>query len=830
MSSTAPNHGQQTATAGARVAFKAPRIRKQLPGDVAQELTAPGNRMRGVASLNQAWRFKLVVSERPEPPDLNGTSKRFWTEVNLPHTLRLEPRNASGGRNFQGVAWYSRALKIPRAWQDRVVYLRFEGAMQTADVWMDGRKLLTNYCGYLPFTLDITGQARFGGDASQLAVRLDNRNNSQVPPGKPQHELDFSYFGGLYRDVLIESMDRLHISDPILADKAGGGGVFVTYPRVNGEAATISVRTHILNEYAGAKNCTVRHELRDDSGVVATVSAVHAIDAGASLTFEQEMIVAEPSLWHPHHPYLYTLHTTVHDGTRAVDDHITRVGIREIRFDRREGFLINREPFFSIGANRHQDHPYVGYALPASADWRDVKKLREAGFTSVRSHYPQSPAFMDACDELGMLMIVSNPGWQFVGDELFQKRCVANARAMVRRDRNRPSVILWEGALNESDNACLGERVQQAIHEEYPGDQCYTAGDHETGFTWSGSTGWDLEYLHNDGSKPYWIREWGDHVDNWRDQQSRSRVPRGWGETPMHFQARSHMARLDEIMRDRRRKAPDGDAQNLCGACLWAGIDCQRGYHHEPFYGGVLDLFRLPKFNYYFFQSQRPAKIHVPGLDDGPMVFIANYATFLSPQSITVFSNCDQVRLIIDGNPVATQSPDKGHFVDHPPFTFNIPSFLHEQTTMYMTGVVNVQKPPQQVRAEGLVAGEVVARQTISHPGVASKLLLEADLCGRDLVADGSDWVRAYARICDAGGCTCPLADDQIAFEVEGEGAIIGDASIGANPFRAEAGIATALIRATPRAGAIRVTATAFGLAGGTLEITSRASGDTMFP
>src|SRR5439155_3967458 len=119
---------------------------------------------------------------------------------------------------------------------------------------------------------------------------------------------------------------------------------------------------------------------------------------------------------------------------------------------------------------------------------------------------------------------------------------------MVHRDRNRPSVILWEAALNESDNRALGAALQQAVHEEFPGDQCYSAGDHEPNFTWRGAAGWDVEFFRNDGSKPYWIREWGDHVDNWRDQQSPNRIARGWGEGPMLVQAQSHLARMNEIM------------------------------------------------------------------------------------------------------------------------------------------------------------------------------------------------------------------------------------------------------------------------------------------
>jgi beta-galactosidase len=428
---------------------------------------------------------------------------------------------------------------------------------------------------------------------------------------------------------------------------------------------------------------------------------------------------------------------------------------------------------------------------------------------------------MDACDELGMLAIVSNPGWQFVGDSVFQGRAIHNARVMVRRDRNRPSVILWEAALNESDNRVLAAALHRAVHEECPGDQCFTAGDREPGFDGDKSLGWDVEYLHNDASRPCWIREWGDHVDNWSDQQSRSRVPRGWGEIPMLIQARSHAARLDEILSGRYPNARGPNVQRLAGACLWAGIDCQRGYHHDPFQGGVLDLFRLPKFNYYFFQSQRPPEIHVPGLSDGPMVFIANFATFLSPTTVTVFSNCHEVRLMLDGRMIGRKKPDEQSRLRHPPVTFEVECFAREQSTMYMTGVAKVEKPPLELVAEGLINGEVAATHVVRPPGTARALELRPDFCGKPLVADGSDWVRVYARICDGRGVTCPFADDLITFSVEGEGQLIGDDRIGANPVRAEAGIATALVKASSRPGTVTVKATAFDLASGHTEIIS---------
>ena len=804
-----------------RRAPKSLPIKRRIGEPGAQVAASPGSGPRLTSSLNQDWFFCRLESpaESDGLPSWDGevapAGGERWERVNLPHAVRLEPLNASGGRNFQGICWYCRKLDLPSQWKGKTIHLHFEGAMQVAEVWLNKRRLATNHCGYLPFVIDLSQAIDFDADSNVLSVRLDNRDDARVPPGKPQRELDFAYFGGLYRNVKLEVMDRLHIVDPILADEVAGGGVFVTFPSVSSQAATVQIRTSVRNDSAAAEQCTVVQELSDQKGlVVAHTTASRTLDPGAAAVFDQGLQVSNPRLWHPYHPHLYTLRTRVFGNDDPADEWTTRIGIRHIRFDNREGLFINGEKFLSIGANRHQDHPYVGYAMPDSAQFRDVKKLREAGFTSFRSHYPQSPAFMDACDELGMLTIVSNPGWQFVGNRDFQTRAIHNTRLMVRRDRNRPSVIIWEAALNESKHGPLAALLQRAVHEEFPGDQCFTAGDRE-----EHGSDWDVEYLRNDGSKPIWIREWGDHVDNWSDQQSRSRVPRGWGEMPLLIQARSHAARMDEIIAGRTTNAPD--VSRLCGACLWAGIDCQRGYHHQPFFGGVLDLFRLPKFSYYFFQSQRPPDVHVPGLDDGPMVFIANFATFLSPTTITVFSNCDEVRLFLDGREIGRKKPEANFAIPHPPFTFEVECFAHEQSTMYMTGVARVEKPPVELMARGYIGDQVAAIHRVHPPGGPSRIELQTDFCGRELRADGSDWVRVYAKVCDTRGTVCPFADDFIEFSVEGEGRVIGGGEIGASPVRAEAGIATALIQSNGPAGPMIVKATAFGLAPGQTEITS---------
>jgi beta-galactosidase len=787
--------------------------------------------------FDQDWRFLRPdrSAEREAKPNASiahnadeEQNDANWEHVNLPHTVRLEPINASGGRNYQGVCRYRKQFKASPEWRGRTVYLVFQGAMQVADVSLNGQHLTTHFGGYLPFVVDISKSLRFDeSTANQLQVDLDNSDNPEVPPGKPQDKLDFSYFGGLYRSVTLEVRGDLYISDPILADKTAGGGTFVTFPSVGADQASVRVQTDLVNASARPRRARLQQQLfAPDGSPAAAVETALEIDANASRPIVQSLDVKKPLLWHPEHPHLYVLHTSILEGDDAsgtvIDDQYARIGIRSFRIDMDHGLTINGERFFSLGANRHQDHPYVGYALPASAHYRDALKLREAGFTSYRCHYPQDPAFMDACDQLGILSIVSNPGWQFMGNDVFRTRAYQDAREMIRRDRNRPSILLWEAQLNETDNSLVAAELYRIVHEEYPVECCYAAGD-RVGKTVEGFDGWDVEYSRNNGTRPLWIREWGDQVDNWTDQQGSVRLAREWGESGMLAQAARHLQMMNDIYA-KQSKPPEPGKSRAAGADLWAGIDYYRGYHHQPFYGSPLDLFRLPKFDYYLFQSQRPQEKSQLNAGSGPMVFIANFATPQSPTTVTVFSNCDEVRLSQNGTEIATQKPDAGFDLPHPPFTFHASQFSGLRSMLFATGVAKPGTLFGSIKAEGLVKGEVVATHEIHPPGVPTQLSLEVDGCQRELTADGSDWVRVYVRVCDARGITYPYGDDLITFTVHGEGELIGGTSGLTNPVRAAAGIATGLIRSTCTAGTIAVEVSAFGLEPAKCEVESRSS------
>ena len=404
------------------------------------------------ADFDNAWRFCRADEPQAQIP---GYDDRLWERVSLPHTARIEALvTGTGARQWQGICWYRKSFELPVEARDKIIRLRLDGAMNAAGVWVNGQPAGTFLGGYLPYIMDISKLVRPGA-GNVIAVRLDNRDNPLTGP-KPLADLDFNLYGGLYRSASLILKDKLHITDPILADRTAGGGVFVTFPAVSTNQATVNLRTHVRNTDAVSRSVVVRTTLIDawEQTVATAVTAPEPLPAGADREVVQEIRVASPKLWTPNAPHLYRVRSELLDRDRVADVEHSRIGIRRIQIDK-DGLRINGEKIFLRGVNRHQEYPYIGNAVPDDAQYRDARKIKEAGFDYVRlSHYPQSPAFLDACDELGLVVMDSLLGWQYFNpDPAFARLKYQECRQLIRRDRNHPSVILWEVSLNESDDA-----------------------------------------------------------------------------------------------------------------------------------------------------------------------------------------------------------------------------------------------------------------------------------------------------------------------------------------------------------------------------------------
>ena len=604
--------------------------------------------------------------------------------------------------------------------------------------------------------------------------------------------------GGLYRDVWMHVTDKLHVTDAVYANTVAGGGLFVTYPEVNAAQATVQINTHVLNEEPTAKTCTLESYIVDNNNmVVAEATDTQTIAASGDNTFTQLATVTTPSLWHPDSPNLYTLYTHVYDGAQIVDTYQTRIGIRRISFSLAGGFTINGQPLQLRGTNRVQDYPYLGWAMGNLGQRRDAELLKEVGFDYIRtSHYPQDPSFLDACDELGIVVMDEIPGFQYVGGDLFKSRSYQNMRDMIRRDRNHPCVIAWELSLNETNfDSTYAQTAMDIGHAEHPGDQCYvSAWKHDSIYDIYIATP-NVDARTYSGSKPLIVSEHG-HWEYGGGSGSTSDVHRATNITADSFSG-GEGPMLQQAWNHQESHHLNRGLSNMCADGLWVGID----YGAWP--SGVYDFLRLPKFSAYFWQSQRRPDLDLSylNIDSGPMVFIANHWTASLPTDVKVFSNCEQVKLYVNDVLQDTRNPDTSYPTAnllHPPFTFEGLTFAAGE-----------------LRAEGLIGGQVVASHIVRTPSTASTISVEFDMT--DVPANGSETMFVYAYICDGNGTVVPDASNNVTFSVTGEAALVTPSTISA-----EAGIAAALIRASDQPGTITVNASGGGLTPGNASIVSQ--------
>lgn len=774
---------------------------------------------REVYHMNIGWRFSKGHQLDASKVGFDDSS---WELVSVPHGLELLPEEASGCVNYQGEAWYRKKFTPSQALEGKKLMLHLEGVMGKSKVWLNGELLKEHFGGFLPVIVDVTKQTNCGKE-NLLVVCADNSDDPLFPPGKAQAALDFAYFGGIYRDCWLVAHDKLHVTDANYESETAGGGLFVHYSNVSEKQAVVGLKLHIRNERQQACHGKASFTLKDANGhIIASSKKAFKLSQAEDTHLEAKLHLKNPKLWTPDSPYLHTLEVTLTDGSgKTVDGYSLRTGIRSIDFRGEEGLWLNGKPYEPklIGVNRHQDFAIIGNALPNSFHWRDVKKLRDAGINIIRSaHYPQDPAFMDACDELGMFIIVATPGWQFWNKEpVFAQRIYSDIRNIVRRDRNHPSVLLWEPVLNETHfPEEFAANAKRCVEEEYPypGGH-YTAIDPGS----KGSDAYPVIYSHpatvsngksseysvgrTDANKVYFTREFGDNVDDWNSHNSNSRVHRSWGELPMLMQA-AHYASpeypytcLETLYATRR---------NHIGGTLWHSFDHQRGYHPQPFYGGLMDAWRQPKTSYYLFMSQRPVTENraLPA-QTGPMVYIAHEMSPFSPKDVTVYSNCEEVRLTVfeGGKPSVYHRSSVQKSMPSPIITFKDAFDFMKLKSLSRAG----KQKQVYMLAEGLENGKVVATFKCTPSRRPVKLMLRTDTDGQLLKADGSDIVTLIAEVADAEGNIKRLSNYSVRFTIEGEGRILTENGDQEHWTKVQWGSAPVLVQATHKAGVIKVTA-----------------------
>lgn len=769
------------------------------------------NSGREVYSMNPAWRFHKGAVEGAETKEFND---KDWTVVSLPDGIEYLPTEASGCINYQGEVWYRKHFTPDAALKGKKLFLHFEAIMGKSKVFVNGKLLTEHFGGYLPVIADVTDVLDWNGD-NVIAVWADNSDDPSYPPGKAQDVLDYTYFGGIYRDCWLIAHNNVFITDPNYENEVAGGGLFVAFGKVSDALAEVQLKIHVRNATKNPFSGRVEYMLLQPDGTeVARLSDKIQVKAGRATTVSDRMPVKQPMLWTPSTPTLYNLLVRVLDKEgNVIDGYRRRIGIRSIEFKGKDGFYLNGRPYGKplIGANRHQDFAVVGNAVANSIHWRDAKKLKDVGMEIIRNaHCPQDPAFMDACDELGLFVIVNTPGWQFWNDAPeFAQRVYSDIRNVVRRDRNHPSVWLWEPILNETwYPADFAKNTRDIVDAEYPYPYCYSGSDSEA----RGHENFPVYFAHPanmqdaskeiDPTKTYFTREWGDNVDDWSSHNSPSRVARNWGEQPMRVQAQHYacpyypVTSYDVLYKQ---------SPQHVGGCLWHSFDHQRGYHPDPFYGGLMDVFRQPKYSYYMFMAQRPAVKNDRNAGSGPMVYIAHEMTPFSGKDVTVYSNCDEVRLMFNkGGKTYTYKKDK----NRPGMPSPVITFPDVYDFMMDKAFSRTQKQDDvYLLAEGLIDGKVVATHKVVPARRPEKILLWMDNEGTDLKADGSDFVTVVAAVADKNGNIKRLNNYNIRFSIEGEGRLLGGPGVLANPVPVKWGTAPVLVQSTLKPGKIRITA-----------------------
>ncbi len=733
---------------------------------------------REILNLNTDWVF--LSQDIKEAKDQEFTSNEMKV-VNLPHTNKLLPHHYFSEKEYQFISWYRRPFSLDKEYRNKRLIVEFDGVMSTAEVFVNGQLVGSHRGGYTGFSFDITDYVEVDS-SNLLAVRVDSTKRKDIPP--EGNVVDYLLFGGIYRDV------RLKVVNPLYLNWS-----FWQNAEANAKRGTLKPSFEVINNYAEDKNIKIRTTIIDGEGnEVVFREEERLINPGCNTVKTSELNLENPHLWDVKDPYLYQAVCEISIKNSLVDKIETSIGIRKVEFREDGGFYLNDQPLKLRGLNRHQMFPYVGNAMPARGQKKDADILKdELGLNFVRSsHYPPAPAFLDRCDEIGLLVFEELPGWQHIGDKEWKQLAVKNLKEMIIRDRNHPSIFLWGVRINESpdDNEFYRE-TNKAAHQLDPGrptggvrnfrdseflEEVFTYNDFEHNLEGT------IKHPHK---TPYMITEYMGHMYPTKAYDSVERLIK-------------HAVKHAQIQ-DKQYRAP-----GIAGASGWCAFDYNT---HQDFgsgdricYHGVCDIFRLPKFAAYFYRSQQEPT-------DNPVVFIARY---LIPSfnedyrdELIVFSNCDEIELYLGEELFATALPDYINYpaLPHPPFVF-------KGYKWWEWGASTVNS----ITAVGKIKGQEIKRHTIYPFGQPEEISLKPDFT--TLVADGADLTRVVVELKDNKGQTLHLAHHPVFFKLEGPGKFIGE-----NPFSLEAGRGAVFVQAGREAGIITLKAEVPGLTAVKIEV-----------
>jgi beta-galactosidase len=762
---------------------------------------APAAPRRIAQTINREWTFNYFPAGNADSagcqaPDFDDSA---WPAIAVPHTWstyettgEVHPyiRNASEKNStywWYGWGWYRKHVVIEKTQAGGKVFVEFDGVQKYCKVWLNGHYVGDHKGGFHSFYFDLTDHVRFGED-NVLVVAVNNRQTD--PFHIPVMDAgNWDIYGGIYRNVRLVLTDRLYV--PFQGSYKHEGGTFITATNVSTAEARLCVKTWVKNDYPEPKDCELTTVIADAEGKLAlTLKSKKTIQPGELAQFIQTNRLANPQLWSPEAPHLYTAHSEVRTGGKVVDRFDSPFGVRSVRWqfaDRPENnvLFVNEKPVNLQGFCRHQEYPWVGDAQPRwmqETDLRDMKENLNCNF--FRSgHYTTDRAVYDYCDRNGLMVVEDVPN---VKDKDFSREVQEQqVREMIRRDRNRPSIFAWS----------MGDESNKAADSKWA---------HEEDTT---------RYIHaRDCPGP----SMGDFISlpakNLRMGRLMSCTIRGWYDRDeWSFEPKNHQSTSNE---ERQHQAyiagnDSGDTKAVRignrNMIVWLYEDhgCSRTYQNEPVLNinpkGWVDCYRFPKYAYYLWQANHIVE---------PMVFIHPHfwrsAYLGQSKDFIVDSNCDTVELKINGKSLGVLKPSAAN--------------LH---------VVTFKDVPVQagtLSAEGRKDGKIVVNQ-VAMAGEPARIVLTASHQTLEAALDSVAIIKA--DIPDANGAHVYGATNTILWSIEGPATLVGapvyETDIGKNmeldgTMYIDMPVAN-VIRSTGKPGEVKVRLQAAGLAMGEVSL-----------
>lgn len=729
-----------------------------LPEGGAQSTPSTVNG-RLILPMNRKWRYSRTVVEGGHAKDFDDSK---FDQVVIPHTNVPLPWHGFDEKTYEFVSLYRRRFKLPSEARGKHVLVDFEGVMTASSIWINGTKLGEYKGGYTPFSFDLTPHIDFDGD-NVLAVDVDSSERPDIPPFG--YEIDYLTFGGIYREVSLRVVPATFIEN-----------IFVRPKDVLTANPSVDIDCFVQNLEGSKDLLTIEVELLEGDRVLAKGSQKAASSSVPSEP-SSHMVRLEKlggiQLWDFDKRNLYTARVRLRHGAQLLDEDSRRFGFREAQFTD-HGFELNGKVIKLRGLDRHQTFPFVGQAMPARVQRRDAQILRNQLKCNIvrTSHYPQSRHFLDACDELGLLVLEEIPGWQHIGDEAWKDISVDNVRRMIRRDWNHPSIILWGVRINESkDDHDFYTRTNALAHQLDPTRQ--TGGIRnfqESEFLEDVFTMNDFGFPLKPPNHPRYLNT--EFVGHTYPTKTIDQVERLTEHTLRHARIHDQLASNPQY----------------AGGIGWCAFDYNThgnfGSGDRICYHGVTDIFREPKPAAGFYKSQcDPAEQIV--LE--PAFHWARGDASIGFSKAVVCSNCDHLKFFIDDKQIAEVDPDRKQFANlrYAPFVLEMGELFHKWGDL---------------RIEGYIQGKKVTEKRLSGTGVDAKFLLLPD--DTELIADGADSTRVVLRVTDEFGAVRPFANDAIQFEIEGPAQIVGD-----NRFSLIGGTGAVWIRAQETPGKVRLKA-----------------------